>query len=152
MTKFYNKYLEEYKLPLKDTVNLSKIDVFYQLSRILLTKIKGKIIVVFPLHDKVYRENDSLLRKIRKEIEKIFFSDINVEDKEINLEERRRNFFCFLMDGEGFSEEIKSSENAKHLTNIIIFNIFIPILLIIFIPHFLYFIYNSMSLFKFFQI
>ena len=65
MTKFYKKYLEEYKVPLKDTINLSKIDVFYQLSRILLTKIKGKIIVVFPLHDKVYRENDSLLRKIR---------------------------------------------------------------------------------------
>jgi hypothetical protein len=125
MTKFYKKYLEDYKVPIKDNINLSKIDVFYQLSRLLLTKTKGKIIVVFPLHDKVYRENDSLLRKIRNEISKIFFSNVNPEDKEINLEERRRNFYCFLMDEEGLFEEIKYSENAKYPTNIIIFNMFL---------------------------
>jgi hypothetical protein len=125
MTKFYKKYLEDYKVPIKDNINLSKIDVFYQLSRLLLTKTKGKIIVVFPLHDKVYRENDSLLRKIRNEISKIFFSNVNPDDKEINLEERRRNFFCFLMDEEGLFEEIKYTENAKYPTNIIIFNMFL---------------------------
>ena len=68
MTKFYKKYLEDYKLPIKDNINYSKTDVFYQLSRILLSKTKGKIIIIFPLHDKVYRDNEPLLRKIRKEI------------------------------------------------------------------------------------
>ena len=125
MTKFYKKYLEDYKLPIKDNINISKIDVFYQLSRILLTKTKGKVIIIFPLHDKVYRENDSLLRKIRKEIEKIFFSNINPDNKEINLEERKKNFFCFLMDEDGLFEEIRNSENAKYPTNIIIFNMFL---------------------------
>ena len=125
MTKYYKKYLEEYKVPIKDNINLSKIDVFYQLSRLLLYKTKGKIIVLFPLHDKVYRENESLLRKIRKEIEKIFFSNINPEDKEVNLEERRRQFFCFLMDEDGLFEEIASSVKSEYPTHIIIFNMFL---------------------------
>ena len=125
MTKYYKKYLEDYKVPIKDNINLSKIDVFYQLSRHLLYKTKGKIIVLFPVHDKVYRENESLLRKIRKEIEKIFFSNINPEDKEVNLEERRRYFYCFLMDEEGLFEEIASSSNSKYPTHIIIFNMFL---------------------------
>ena len=125
MTKYYKKYLEEYKVPIKDNINLSKIDVFYQLSRLLLYKTKGKIIVLFPLHDKVYRENESLLRKIRKEIEKIFFSNINPEDKEVNLDERRRHFFCFLMDEEGLFEEIASSVKSEYPTHIIIFNMFL---------------------------
>ena len=125
MTKFYKKYLEDYKLSIKDNINISKIDVFYQLSRILLKKTKGKIIIIFPLHDKVYRENDSLLRKIRNEIHKIFFSNINPENKEINIEQRKKNFFCFLMDEDGLFEEIKNSENAKYPTHIIIFNMFL---------------------------
>ena len=125
MTKFYKKYLEDYKLSIKDNINISKMDVFYQLSRILLNKTKGKIIIIFPLHDKVYRENDSLLRKIRNEIQKIFFSNINPENEEINLEQRKKNFFCFLMDEEGLFEEIKNSENSKYPTNIIIFNMFL---------------------------
>ena len=125
MTKYYKKYLEDYKVPIKDNINLAKIDVFYQLSRVLLYKTKGKVIVLFPLHDKVYRENDSLLRKIRKEIEKIFFSNINPQDEEVNLDERRRNFFCFLMDEEGLFEEIASSANSKYPTHIIIFNMFL---------------------------
>ena len=125
MTKFYKKYLEDYKLPIKDNINYSKTDVFYQLSRILLSKTKGKIIIIFPLHDKVYRDNEPLLRKIRKEIEKIFFSNINPENKEINIAERKKNFFCFLMDEEGLFEEIKKSEKAKYPTNIIIFNMFL---------------------------
>ena len=125
MTKYYKKYLEDYKVPIKDNINLSKIDVFYQLSRQLLYKTKGKIIVLFPVHDKVYRENESLLRKIRKEIEKIFFSNINPEDKEVNLEERRRYFYCFLMDEEGLFEEIASSANSNYPTHIIIFNMFL---------------------------
>ena len=125
MTKYYKKYLEDYKVPIKDNINLAKIDVFYQLSRILLYKTKGKVIVLFPLHDKVYRENDSLLRKIRKEIEKIFFSNVNPQDEAVNLEERRRNFFCFLMDEEGLFEEISSSVNSKYPTHIIIFNMFL---------------------------
>ena len=125
MTKFYKKYLEDYKVPIKDNINISKIDVFYQLSRLLLYKTKGKIIIIFPLHDKVYRENDSILRRIRKEIEKIFFSNINPENKDVNLKERKKQFFCFLMDEEGLFEEIKNSENAKYPTNIIIFNMFL---------------------------
>ena len=125
MTKFYKKYLEDFKLNIKDNINISKIDVFYQLSRILLNKTKGKIIIIFPLSDKVYRDNELLLRKIRKEIEKIFFSNINPDNKEINLKERKKNFFCFLMDEEGLFEEIKNSEKAKYPTNIIIFNMFL---------------------------
>ena len=125
MTKYYKKYLEDYKVPIKDNVNMSKIDMFYQLSRLLLYKTKGKIIVLFPLHDKVYRENDSLLRKIRKEIEKVFFSNVNPSDKDINLEERKRNFNCFLMDEEGLFEEIASSANSPYPTHIIIFNMFL---------------------------
>ena len=125
MTKYYKKYLEDYKVPIKDNINLAKIDVFYQLSRLLLYKTKGKIIVLFPLHDKVYRENETVLRKIRKEVEKVFFSNINPEDKEVNIEERRRNFFCFLIDEEGLFEEINSTVNSKYPTHIIIFNMFL---------------------------
>ena len=44
------KYLEDFKLNIKDNINISKIDVFYQLSRILLNKTKGKIIIIFPLN------------------------------------------------------------------------------------------------------
>ena len=79
----------------------------------------------YEFRDKVYRENDSLLRKIRKEIEKIFFSNVNPQDEAVNLEERRRNFFCFLMDEEGLFEEISSSVNSKYPTHIIIFNMFL---------------------------
>ena len=125
MTKFYKKYLEDYKLPIKDNINISKIDVFYQLSRILLKKTKGKIIIIFPMHDKVFRDNEPLLRKIRREIEKIFFSNINPENKEINLNERKKNFFCFLMDEDGLFEEIRHCEKEKYPVNIIIFNMFL---------------------------
>ena len=125
MTKYYKKYLEEYKVPIKDNINLTKIDVFYQLSRLLLYKTKGKIIILFPIHDKVYRENESVLRKIRKEIEKIFFSNINPDDKEVNIEERKKMFFCFLMDEDGLWEEIASSVNSIYPTHIIIFNMFL---------------------------
>ena len=125
MTKYYKKYLDDYKVPIKDDINIAKIDIFYQLSRYLLYNTKGKVIVIFPLHDKVYRENESVLRKIRKEIEKVFFSNLNLNDKNYDFEKRKKNFYCFLIDEDGLFEEISAAEKYKDPTHIILFNMFL---------------------------